>query len=94
MPNTTPALDDPAVLARVRAASTASGSPVRAFAYGAVTAGRAGETLAALGELADAGVVGFSDDGSPVSSGPLLRNALTYAGDLGSRSLTTRRTRH
>ena len=83
MPNTTPALDDPAVLARVRAASTASGSPVRAFAYGAVTAGRAGETLAALGELADAGVVGFSDDGSPVSSGPLLRNALTYAGGLG-----------
>jgi dihydroorotase len=39
--------------------------------------------LAALGELADAGVVGFSDDGSSVSSGPLLRNALAYAGALG-----------
>jgi dihydroorotase len=48
-----------------------------------VSAGRHGETLAALGELADAGVVGFSDDGSPVSSGPLLRNALAYAGALG-----------
>jgi dihydroorotase len=48
-----------------------------------VSAGRAGETLAALGELADAGAVGFSDDGSPVSSGPLLRNALAYAGSLG-----------
>jgi dihydroorotase len=83
MPNTTPALDDPAVLARVQAAAAASGSPVRALAYGAVTAGRASETLAALGELADAGVVGFSDDGSPVASGPLLRNALTYAGALG-----------
>jgi dihydroorotase len=56
---------------------------VRALAYGCVSAGRAGETLAALGELADAGVVGFSDDGSPVSSGPLLRNALAYAGALG-----------
>src|SRR3954468_2523618 len=53
MPNTTPALDDPAVLARIRAAAAASGSPVRALAWGAVTAGRGGETLAALGELAD-----------------------------------------
>jgi dihydroorotase len=82
MPNTTPALDDPAVLARVQSAAGASRSPVRALAYGCVTAGRAGETLAALGELADAGVVGFSDDGSPVSSGVLLRNALAYAGAL------------
>jgi dihydroorotase len=83
MPNTTPALDDPAVLARVSAAALASGSPVRALSYGALTAGRAGETLAGLGELADAGVVGFSDDGSPVASAPLLRNALAYAGALG-----------
>ena len=83
MPNTTPALDDPAVLAQVRGAAEASASPVRVLAYGAVSAGRAGETLAALGELADAGVVGFSDDGSPVSSGPLFRNALAYAGALG-----------
>jgi dihydroorotase len=83
MPNTTPALDDPAVLTRVRAAAEASGSPVRVLTYGAVSAGRGGETLAALGELADAGVVGYSDDGSPVRSGSLLRNALAYAGSLG-----------
>jgi dihydroorotase len=83
MPNTTPALDDPAVLAGVTAAAGASGSPVRALAYGAVTAGRAGETLAALGELADAGVVGFSDDGSGVGSAALFRSALAYAGALG-----------
>jgi dihydroorotase len=83
MPNTTPALDDPAVLARVTDAARRSGSPVRALAYGAVTSGRAGETLAQLGELADAGVAGFSDDGSPVGSASLLRNALAYAGGLG-----------
>jgi dihydroorotase len=83
MPNTTPSLDDPAVLARVRAAADASGSPVRLLAYGAVTAGRGGETLAALGELADAGVVGFSDDGSCVRSAALVRSALAYAGALG-----------
>ena len=83
MPNTTPALDEPGVLAQLRAAADASGSPVELLAHGAVTVGRAGETLAALGELADAGVVGFSDDGSPVRSATILRNALAYAGALG-----------
>jgi dihydroorotase len=83
MPNTTPALDEPGVLAAVRAAAAASGSPVELLAYGAVSAGRAGETLAALGELADAGVVGYSDDGAPVRSAGILRNALAYAGAFG-----------
>jgi dihydroorotase len=83
MPNTDPTLDEPSVLARVRAAGIASGSPVELLAHGAVTVGRAGEQLAALGELADAGVVGFSDDGSPVRTGPILRAALAYAGALG-----------
>ena len=62
---------------------SASGSPVELLAHGAVTVGRAGERLAALGELADAGVVGFSDDGAPVRSASILRNALAYAGALG-----------
>jgi dihydroorotase len=83
MPNTTPALDEPSVLARIRGAASASGSPVALLAYGAVSASRSGEQLAALGELADAGVVGFSDDGAPVRSASLLRNALAYAGMLG-----------
>ncbi|HET7830007.1 MAG TPA: amidohydrolase family protein, partial [Candidatus Limnocylindrales bacterium] len=83
MPNTTPAIDEPGIVARVRAAAGASGSPVRLLVHGAVTTGRAGETLAPLGELADAGVVGFSDDGSPVANGSILRNALAYAGALG-----------
>jgi dihydroorotase len=79
MPNTTPALDEPSVLARMEAAAAASGSPVRMLAHGAISAGRAGEQLALLGELADAGVVGFSDDGSSVRSPVLFRNALRYA---------------
>ena len=48
-----------------------------------MTVGRAGEQLAALGELADAGVVGYSDDGAPVRTGSVLRAALAYAGALG-----------
>ena len=42
--------------------------PIEVLAYGAVSVGRAGETLAALGELADGGAIGFSDDGAPVRS--------------------------
>jgi dihydroorotase len=83
MPNTDPALDEPGVLALIRAAAEASGSPVELLAYGAVTAGRKGEQLAALGELGDAGVIGFSDDGAPVRSATILRNALAYAGMAG-----------
>ncbi|MHB8960569.1 MAG: dihydroorotase [Candidatus Limnocylindrales bacterium] len=83
MPNTTPTLDEPSVLGQVRAAAAASGSPIRVLAHGAVTVGRKGETLSAMGELADAGVVGFSDDGASVRSATILRNALAYAGALG-----------
>ncbi len=83
MPNTTPTLDEPGVLSQVLAAAAASGSPVELLAHGAVTVGRRGQQLAALGELADAGVVGFSDDGSPVDSASILRSALAYAGALG-----------
>ena len=83
MPNTAPALDEPGVLERIRSASRACGSPVQVLAYGAVSAGRAGEQLSAMGELADAGVIGYSDDGAPVRTPKLLRSALLYAGMLG-----------
>ncbi len=83
MPNTSPAADEPGVFARVQAAAAGSGSPVELLLHGAVTEGREGERLAALGELADAGAVGFSDDGSPVKSPLILRNALLYTGMLG-----------
>ncbi|HEX7431795.1 MAG TPA: dihydroorotase [Candidatus Limnocylindrales bacterium] len=83
MPNTEPALDEPGVLERIRSAALSSGSPVEVFAYGAVSVDRAGEQLSAIGELADAGVLGYSDDGAPVRTSKLLRSALLYAGMLG-----------
>jgi dihydroorotase len=83
MPNTSPAIDEASVLVHVREAAARSGSPIELLVYGAVSAGRKGETLAALGELADGGAIGFSDDGAPVRSASLLRNALAYAGMLG-----------
>jgi dihydroorotase len=83
MPNTNPAIDDPSVLERVLAAAARSGSPVELLAYGALTTGRRGESLAALGELSDVGAIGFSDDGAPIRSSTILRNGLLYAGMLG-----------
>lgn len=83
MPNTTPPTDHAAMVAAALAAAAASGSPVRLLPFGTATLGRAGEQLAPLGELAHAGVVGFSDDGAPVQHPELFRNALAYAGMLG-----------
>ncbi len=83
MPNTTPAIDTASAVAASLAAAARSGSPVRLLPIGAASAGRAGERLAPLGELAEAGAVAFSDDGSPIQSAELLRNALAYAGMLG-----------
>jgi dihydroorotase len=83
MADTDPSIDEPSVVARIRGAAAATGSPIRLLVHGSVTAGRAGERLSAMGELADAGVVGFSDDPAAIRSGPILRNALAYAGALG-----------
>jgi dihydroorotase len=83
MPNTTPPVDSASAVRASLAAAAASGSPVRLLPVGAATAGRLGERLAPLGELADAGAVGFSDDGAPIQSVELFRNALAYAGMLG-----------
>ncbi len=50
---------------------------------GCVSKGRQGKELAELGDLADAGVVAFSDDGSPVADAALMRKALEYCRALG-----------
>lgn len=83
MANTEPALDRAAILRDVLRLGDAAPTPGRVLAYGTVTERRAGEGLAPLGELADAGAVGFSDDGAPVDDAALFRNALAYAGTLG-----------
>ncbi len=56
---------------------------VRVYPIGAITQGLAGETLAEMGELKDAGCVAVSDDGRPVMNAELMRRALEYARGLG-----------
>ncbi|MBI4311068.1 MAG: dihydroorotase [Chloroflexi bacterium] len=82
MPNTRPAIDNASVVDYVlRRAREANG--VRVLPIGCVSKERAGQQLAEMWELAQAGAIGFSDDGSPVANPHLMRQALLYAGGLG-----------
>ncbi len=78
MPNTEPAIDSPGLVAEVIARGAAAHA-ARVLPIATITRGRKGKELADLVELAAAGAVAFSDDGSPVSDGQLFRNALEYA---------------
>ena len=78
MANTDPPADNAAIVQAVRDLATAAGS-CDVFPVGAISHGLAGETLAEMGEMVDAGVRIFSDDGRSVPTARLLRNALTYA---------------
>ncbi|MGE5227510.1 MAG: dihydroorotase [Planctomycetaceae bacterium] len=78
MANTDPVTDHAAIVHEVRDLAAAYGL-CDVFPVGAVTKDRAGESLAEIGEMVEAGVRVFSDDGDTVSTARLLRNALTYA---------------
>jgi len=78
MPNTNPPLDNQAIIAYIKSTAAAEGV-VRVLPIGCISKGRKGEELAELGELASAGVIGYSDDGQPVNSSRLMRQALDYS---------------
>lgn len=78
MPNTEPAIDSPGLVAELIAKSDRVAG-ARVLPIACITRGRHGSELADLIELARAGAVAFSDDGSPVSDGRLFRSALEYA---------------
>ena len=78
MANTVPVTDHAAIVHEVRDLAAAA-SLADVFPVGAITTGLAGETLAEMGEMVDAGVRVFSDDGRSVPTARLLRNALVYA---------------
>ena len=82
MPNTEPALDSPDIVTAMMDTVERVGA-VRVLPIGAITIGRAGQSLAPLEELAEAGCIGFSDDGDPVSDDSLMRAAQERAGVLG-----------
>ena len=81
MPNTDPPIDSAAVATEVLALGR--GCLAEVAVSGAITVGRAGAALAPIAELAELGVMLFTDDGSGVQDGALMRRALEYAKGLG-----------
>ena len=49
------------------------------FPIGAITKGSAGEELAAIGAMKEAGAVAISDDGLPVMNARVMRRAMEFA---------------
>src|SRR5207247_672241 len=52
------------------------------FPIGAITKGSAGEELAAIGSMRNAGIVAISDDGRPVMNARVMRRAMEFARSL------------
>ena len=82
MANTNPPLDNPAVVDWLRQKAVEEGL-VHVLPIACITKGRRGEELTDMAELAAAGVVAFSDDGDPVTSLQLMRDAMNHSRDLG-----------
>ena len=78
MPNTRPVMDNRSVVEFVLRQAREHGV-VRVLPLGCITKGSEGIELAEMGELAEAGVVGFSDDGHPVGDSNVMRQALSYS---------------
>jgi dihydroorotase len=78
MPNTSPAADEPSTIAWIkdRAAAIAC---VNVLPTGAISKNLAGEELAPIGSLVQAGVVAITDDGHCVQNHEVMRRAVEYA---------------
>lgn len=83
LPDTRPAIDDPALVRLLRARGEETGS-LTVLPYGALTRGCRGEELAELGLLREAGAVAFTDGAHTIGPARLMRLALTYARRFGA----------
>src|SRR5450432_781855 len=82
MPNTSPINDNATVTSYIieRALKHAV---VNVFPIGAITKNSAGEELAAIGSMKQAGIVAISDDGRPVMNARVMRRAMETARSFG-----------
>jgi len=83
MPNTDPTTDCVAVVEQVRALGRRSTCEMVPSA--AMTLGRHGVDMAPMGELVDAGVGIFTDDGTGLQDPRLMRRVMEYSTGLGGR---------
>lgn len=78
MPNTNPVVDNSAVAGFIRDKARHIGL-VKVLPIGCISKGQQGDEITAMGELKEAGCIAVSDDGKPVMSASVMRNAMTYA---------------
>jgi dihydroorotase len=81
MPNTDPPIHTRDVVEFI--IERASRTPVDVYPIACVSKDRKGKVLAEMADLVAGGAVAFSDDGSPVQDGGLMRRALEYSSMLG-----------
>src|SRR3984957_17050996 len=82
MPNTAPVNDNATVTSYIIEKARRH-AVVNVFPIGAITKGSAGEELAAIGSMKQAGAVAISDDGRPVMNARVMRRAMEAARSLG-----------
>ena len=78
MANTLPVVDNRAVVEYIQRSARVTGV-VRVCPMATVTRGMAGRELTEMAELAEVGVIAFSDDGKPVTDSSVMRHALEYS---------------
>jgi len=81
MPNTKP-VNDNATVTSYMIEKARRHAVVNVFPIGAITKGSAGEELAAIGSMKQAGAVAISDDGRPVMNARVMRRAMEFARSL------------
>jgi len=86
MPNTDPPPDNRAVVEFVM--GRGQETPINVLACGAMTKDMAGQEMAELGDIAEAGAVAISDDGHPIQNSLIMRRVMEYASMLGLPVLT------
>jgi dihydroorotase len=77
MPNTDPVVDNASILQSLRERAAAEARIPTGFTA-AVTVGQKGERLSEMADLAAAGAAGLTDDGRPIRSAGVMRQALQY----------------
>ncbi len=82
MPNTKP-VNDNATVTSYMIEKARRHAIVNVFPIGAITKGSAGEELAAIASMMQAGAVAISDDGRPVMNARVMRRAMESARGLG-----------
>ena len=82
MPNTSPVPDNPGTIAWIKDRAAAT-SCVNVLPTGTISKNLAGEELAPIGSLAQAGIVAITDDGHCIQNHEVMRRAVEYARMVG-----------